>query len=192
MTPTPKDWNDADFEPAPVSSVSSVDELVSVIRNRLAVGETPIDDLRLLILTRLYQGHTQLEIEFELAGWGLKDEYVAELVCSTRASGNFGGKVVSTELVIGQVSVAVWKYPTFERKKQLAARARQLDRQARRLVGKAPCEEDNVPVELGFVPEDLSSSRSMNARWAARRRVLIAALVTLGLVFGVIALIAGR
>src|SRR5262249_48611977 len=98
MTPTPDSWSDADFQ-APSNRVGTVDELVSTILIQLARGGAPIEELRLLILTRLHQGRTQREVEDELVGWRLQAGYAVDLVCSTRTAGNYGVVEVSTELV---------------------------------------------------------------------------------------------
>ncbi|HJZ89952.1 MAG TPA: hypothetical protein VKE40_03715 [Gemmataceae bacterium] len=190
MTPTPDSWSDADFQ-APSNRVGTVDELVSTILIQLARGGAPIEELRLLILTRLHQGRTQREVEDELVGWRLQAGYAVDLVCSTRTAGNYGVVEVSTELVVNGVSAGVWKNPTYEARRRLAARAARRDREARRLAGVGPPGDDAGRADLGFEPEGLPCTRTPGARRGARRRLVIVALITIGVVCAVIALVVG-
>ena len=195
MQPAPDEWSDADFRPPRESEFATIQDLLSAIHDRLAGGEAPVEELRLFVLTRLYQGCTAGQVEDELIGWGLEAGYVVRLVSSTQTVGNFGVVEVSTELRFNGMSVGVWRNPTFEGMRQLAARVARLDQEARRLAyGDAPPPKP-TPADLGFEPEGLPSRPAPGGRPAEpsfHGRLLVVALLALGLAVGLIVVGAGR
>jgi len=166
--PLPSDeWVDADFLAPSATPFGTVGQLESAIRARLSRGESDggvIENLRLLILTRLLQGRTQSEVEDEIAGWGLAMEYAIELVSSTRTAGRSGGAEAQIELTVNGVPTGAWRSATEGARRQLTARADRRDREARRLAGFEPAGADGTGVDLGFTPQGLPSDPTPGSR----------------------------
>lgn len=179
MQPVPDEWSDPNFIAPSTTTANSVDELVSNIRTEMARGAMPIEDLRLYILTRLYQEHDPSDIANELVAWGLRPDYASELVTSAQATGNFGVVEVRTELVVNGSVAGSWQNPTYEVKRQIAARVARVHREARRLAGVS-----ETGADLGFEPNQLHLPSTSAAGNSDRKRYIMAFLLALGLVGG--------
>lgn len=138
---------DEDFRPP---AERTFPELVASIQHVMATGECDgetIEDFRLFITARLFQGATQSNIEDELIAWGMRTETAIELVGSTRTQGN--GTIEFNDVYLDGIHLAREIDPASKATIRAANRAGRRERIARRMV---ELEQNAVPVDLGYEP----------------------------------------
>lgn len=180
MDESPDLRRDDDFHAPPVRSLTV---LVASVRERVLAGVNDaalIEDLRLLILARLYQGASQREIEDEMQGWGIDSEYAVELVCSTRSAGTIGEMEMYTDLSVDGISAGRYHNPAYRLKVRAAERAERRNNEARRMVD---AENGSPTVNLGFEVKGPATRQSVAAQNYNHLLLVWAILIVIALIF---------
>lgn len=137
--PSPDQSND-DFRPPLERTLA---QLEASVREQLGQSDdwdpALVEDLRLLILVRHFQGQTPDEIIAELSAMGGEEGYVTQrgylekLVGAAFRNGRHGEMEVQTEIVGEGGARAVFKNPVYQLAERAAERAEKLHDRARRL-----------------------------------------------------------
>ncbi len=131
-----------------------------------------VEEFRLYITARLYQGFTQSSVEDELIGWGMRSETAIELVSSTRIEGT--RPVEFTDIYLEGLHVGRELDPMNKAKIRASDRAARHARTARRMIEK---ELGDVPVDLGYEPSVSPYLSGIAERRAEKNFTLIAVVV---------------
>ncbi|QVL34256.1 hypothetical protein KIH39_10220 [Telmatocola sphagniphila] len=178
MSTSDSEWREEDFHAPPARNF---EELVDHLESTVSAGQAEpaaIEDLRLYILVRMYQGFSQREIEAEMESWGLSSDFARGIYTSTRSEGEVDTvKIDGVECLIAYEEVQFmglpgirFANPMYAKQIREIMKANRRHREARRMLEELT--RGNETANLGFVPDASPIKTQAVHRQAENRRIV--------------------